>query len=74
MLFRSFGFFNTMGKFAAILGPLIMGGLPRLAYLLGVANERVAYSFGVGAILILFIIGGILLAVSGKQNTPAAER
>ncbi len=61
-----FGFYNTMGKFAAILGPFLMGAFPRLAFLLGIANEQVAYSFGVGAILLLFILGGSLLAASNR--------
>lgn len=61
-----FGFYNTMGKFAAIIGPFLMGAFPRLAFLLGVANEKTAYSFGVGAIFILFIIGGGLLIASNR--------
>lgn len=61
-----FGFYNTMGKFAAIVGPFIMGSFPRLAYLLGIASEQAAYSFGVGAILLLFIVGGGLLFASGR--------
>ena len=61
-----FGFYNTMGKFAAILGPFLMGAFPRLAVLLGIANDQVAYSFGVGAILLLFIVGGSLLAASDR--------
>lgn len=62
-----FGFYNTMGKFAAVLGPFLMGAFPRLAYLLGIADERVAYSFGVGALLLLFVAGGILMTVSGRM-------
>ncbi len=61
-----FGFYNTMGKFAAILGPFLMGAFPRLAFLLGIANEQVAYSFGVGAIFILFLVGGSLLVASNR--------
>ncbi len=61
-----FGFYNTMGKFAAIIGPFLMGAFPRLAFLLGIANEQVAYSFGVGAIFILFLVGGIFLIASGR--------
>jgi len=63
---KFFGFYNTMGKFAAILGPFLMGAFPRLAFLMGIANEQVAYSFGVGAILLLFIVGGSLLAASSR--------
>jgi UMF1 family MFS transporter len=61
-----FGFYNTMGKFAAIIGPFLMGAFPRIAFLLGIANEQVAYSFGVGAIFILFLVGGIFLIASGR--------
>jgi UMF1 family MFS transporter len=61
-----FGFYNMMGKFAAILGPILMGSFPRLAVILGIADERVAYSFGVGAIFLLFLIGGILLVASNR--------
>lgn len=63
-----FGFYNTMGRFAAILGPFLMGALPRIAYLSGVTDERVAYSYGVGAVFILFVIGGVLLMVTEKTS------
>lgn len=63
-----FGLYNMMGKFAAILGPFLMGSLPRLAVLMGVADERRAYSFGVGAIFLLFLVGGILLHSSNRQT------
>ncbi|MDF1566897.1 MAG: MFS transporter [Spirochaetaceae bacterium] len=66
-----FGFYNMMGKFAAILGPFLMGAFPRLAFVLGIANERVAYSFGVGAIFLLFLVGGVLLVASGKPVKKA---
>jgi UMF1 family MFS transporter len=66
-----FGFYNVMGKFAAILGPFLMGAFPRLAFVLGIANERVAYSFGVGAIFLLFLVGGVLLVASGKPVKKA---
>ena len=61
-----FGLYNTMGKFAAIIGPVLMGVFPRLAFLFGIADERVAYSFGVGALFILFILGWIFLSASGR--------
>ncbi len=66
-----FGFFNMMGKFAAILGPFLMGAFPRLAVILGIADERIAYSFGVGALFVLFLIGWIFMIASGK---PARKK
>lgn len=63
-----FGFYNTMGRFAAILGPFLMGAFPRLAYLAGVVDERTAYSYGVGAVFILFVVGGLLLKMARKTD------
>jgi MFS transporter, UMF1 family len=60
-----FGFYNMLGKFAAILGPLLMGGIsiltgsPRLSIL---------------SVIILFIAGGILLCfVNEKETALLAE-
>lgn len=60
-----FGFYNMLGKFAAILGPLIMGvvsvatGDPRLSIL---------------AIIVLFVAGGgLLLAVNEGQGVEHAH-
>lgn len=47
-----FGFYNLLGKFAAVLGPLMIGGITLLAH-----NPRV----GIASILVLFIAGGWLL-------------
>jgi UMF1 family MFS transporter len=54
-----FGFYNMLGKFAAILGPLIMGvvavatGDPRLSIL---------------AIIVLFVAGGVLLLLVNERE------
>ena len=60
-----FGFYNMLGKFAAILGPLIMGvvsvatGDPRLSIL---------------AIIVLFVAGGgLLLAVNEREGVEHAH-
>lgn len=47
-----FGFFNIFGKFAAIMGPLIMG---LVTYFTGHSN------YGVLSIVVLFILGGFFL-------------
>ena len=49
-----FGFFNMVGKFAAILGPLLMTAVP---FLIPGANERDS----ILSLLLLFAIGGWLL-------------
>jgi UMF1 family MFS transporter len=58
-----FGFYNMMGKFAAVLGPLLTGivarvtGDPRLSIL---------------SIVLLFIGGGVLLVVAARAERRAA--
>jgi UMF1 family MFS transporter len=47
-----FGFYNMLGKFAAVLGPLLVGGVGMLA-----GSPRV----GLLAVLLLFGLGGFLL-------------
>ncbi len=47
-----FGFFNMLGKFAAILGPLLLGLTTLIT-----KNNR----YGIVSLIILFIIGGVLL-------------
>jgi MFS transporter, UMF1 family len=54
-----FGFFNLIGKFAAIVGPLLMGGVA-----LATGNSRVA----ILSLVVLFAAGGVLLWL-----VPASE-
>jgi MFS-type transporter involved in bile tolerance (Atg22 family) len=55
-----YGFFNMLGKFAAIVGPALIG-------IIGLLVRRAGYSAntasraGIGSVSILFILGGILL-------------
>ncbi len=65
-----YGFYNMLGKFAAILGPVLMGvvGLivrrlmmppsPTAAQL--VAVGRLASRWSIGSLLILFVVGAVL--------------
>ena len=47
-----FGFYNMMGKFAAILGPFLMGWMAAMT-----GNPRA----GIMSLLVLFVAGGVLL-------------
>lgn len=57
-----FGFYNMLGKFAAVLGPFMMGYITIVT-----GNIR----YGILSILILFIIGGFLLL---KVNIEEGEK
>ena len=49
-----FGVYNMMGKAAAVLGPLLMGGVTMLT-----GNHR----YSILSICVLFVIGFVLLAL-----------
>lgn len=55
-----FGFYNMLGKFAAIIGPVMVGWVGALA-----GNPRL----GILSILVLFIAGGSLLAFVDTETT-----
>jgi UMF1 family MFS transporter len=55
-----FGFLNLVGKFSAIIGPMVVGGVAFWAHKAGVASHlssRIAMS----SIIVFFMCGGLLL-------------
>jgi UMF1 family MFS transporter len=54
-----FGFYNMMGKFAAVLGPLLMGFTAALT-----GSSRMS----ILSLLVLFVAGGILLVFASKAR------
>ena len=52
-----FGFYNMIGKFAAVLGPLAVGGVTLLVRELG-AESTVAARTGIASIVLFFLAGG----------------
>ncbi len=54
-----FGFYNMLGKFAAILGPLMVGSVG-----LATGNPRI----GLLSLLLLFLAGGLLLMRLGRYD------
>ena len=59
-----FGFFNMAGKFAGILGPIIMAAIPLLV---SGSTERDS----ILGLIILFVLGGVLLVrVTVAKGTP----
>jgi UMF1 family MFS transporter len=57
-----FGFYNMLGKFAAVLGPLMIGV---------VSLASGSHRWGMLSIVVLFLLGMVLLV---KVDVPAAER
>ena len=55
-----FGFYNMLGKFAAVLGPIMVGWVGILS-----GNPRI----GILSILVLFILGGITLSFVDTSQT-----
>ena len=53
-----FGFFDIFGKFAAIMGPFLLGFATQITG---------SYSIGIGCLVILFLLGGFFLFISGKE-------
>lgn len=63
-----YGFYNMLGKFAAIIGPVLMGTIGVLVRGMGFSAD-IASRSGIGSIVILFILGGFLLyQVDEKQG------
>ena len=58
-----FGFYNMMGKFAAVLGPLLMAVTARLT-----GDSRLS----ILSILVLFLAGGTLLVLAARAERRAS--
>ncbi len=55
-----FGFYNMLGKFAAVIGPALMGGFGLLLRRAGYSAD-IASRAGITSVGLLFLIGGALL-------------
>ena len=80
-----YGFYNMLGKFAAIIGPVMIGGVGLLVKWLlmpehpteeeVVAVSRLASRWGIASILVLFLAGGVLFYfVDGEKGREDARR
>ena len=76
-----YGFYNMLGKFAAIIGPFLMGIVGLIARRLlmppsptpeqVIAIGRLASRFSIGSVLILFILGALLLYFVDEEKARA---
>lgn len=68
-----FGFYNMIGKFAAIVGPVLVGGAGLWARSLGLGGD-IASRVGILSVCLLFLAGGaLLLRVDEAQGRREAR-
>mgnify|MGYP005839487431 CR=1 FL=1 len=63
-----YGFYNMLGKFAAIVGPILIGGVGLLARNLLGFSENLSSRVGIGSVALLFICGWILLSIVDEEE------
>ncbi|WKZ18570.1 MAG: MFS transporter [Candidatus Jettenia sp. CY-1] len=62
-----FGFYNMVGKFAAVIGPAFIGGTNLMVRSLGYSSDS-ASRFGISSVSLFFIIGGILFSLVNEEK------
>jgi UMF1 family MFS transporter len=65
-----FGFYNMLGKFAAVLGPSLMGGVGLLIRSFG-SSSQLASRLSITSVSILFVAGGVLLYYVDVEQAKA---
>lgn len=62
-----FGFYNMVGKFAAIIGPSLMGGVGLWMRSMGHSSDFASRA-GIAAVALLFLAGGTLLSFVNEEK------
>jgi UMF1 family MFS transporter len=62
-----FGFYNMIGKFAAVIGPVLMGGVGLLVRYLGYSSN-IASRISITSISLLFIAGGTIFYFVNEEK------
>ena len=68
-----FGFYNMIGKFSIVLGPLLMGAVAVLARSLGY-DDHLASRISIASVALLFIAGGILFFFVDEERGKREAR
>lgn len=62
-----FGFYNMLGKFASILGPVLVGTMGLLVRNMGYSSD-IATRVSMSSLALLFVVGGILLYMVNEKK------
>lgn len=65
-----FGFYNMLGKFAAVFGPVTIGGVGLLVRSMGYSSD-IASRAGISSVAFFFISGGILFYFVDEEKGRA---
>ncbi|MCZ6776130.1 MAG: MFS transporter [Ignavibacteria bacterium] len=65
-----FGFYNMLGKFSVVIGPLLMGGVGLLARSMGAGGDLPS-RVSIAAVAILFIAGGAIFLFVDEERGKA---
>ncbi len=68
-----FGFYNMLGKFAAVIGPVLMGGVGLLVKAMGYSSNF-ASRMSIVSISILFLAGGALFYFVDEQQAKQEQQ
>jgi len=68
-----FGFYNMLGKFAAVIGPVLMGGIGLLVRSMGYGSG-IASRVSISSISLLFIAGGTLFYFVNEERGKEEAR
>jgi UMF1 family MFS transporter len=63
-----FGFYNMVGRFAVVIGPVFMGGWGILLRSVGYSPE-ISSRLSISSISLLFLAGGVLLYFVKEERT-----
>lgn len=67
-----FGFYNMVGKFAAVIGPVLMGATGLLARNAGFSHD-LSTRISITSISLLFIAGALFLHISKEGARAEAD-
>ena len=62
-----FGFYNMVGKFAAVVGPVFIGGVGLLVRQIGYSSNT-ASRISISSVSLFFIVGGVLLFFVNEEK------
>ncbi len=68
-----FGFYNMLGKFAVMIGPVFMGGICLAVRSMGYSNQ-IASRASIASLCLFFLVGGAVFVAADRSNRKKGPR